>query len=136
MKFVLNRDLVVWADDGTYSVSFKKGKPVNVPSKMKTKVLSVGAEPADEDTKVAVNEVESDEESKAPVDPEERKEAINGVLETLLQENDSRNFTANNRPKIAVVRSRVGFEVDSKEINALWDMLIAPPPATEGGEAA
>lgn len=132
MLFVLNRDLVVWADDGTHCIAFKKGEPVKVPSKMKTKVLSLGAEAADDDTKTAVDKVEESEQTGAPVDPEERKEALVSVLEAVLAENNNKHFTATGRPKVAVVINKVGFETTSKELEPLWDEIMAAQGGEEG----
>jgi len=124
MEFVLNRDLVVWAEDGTHTVKFEKGKPAFVPSKMKSAVMQIGAVPADDKTKEEVNKIEEDKNTGAPEDPEDRRNAIKAVLQDILERNDTKDFNANQRPKIATVRNAVGFNLDNAEVTPLWDELL------------
>ena len=131
MQFVMNRDVIVWAKDGTHSIGFKKGEPMHVPSKMKGQVMEMGGQPADEKTQEELDKVEVSKDTAAPTDPIEREDAIRDVLQTILDRNESRDFTASNRPKIDVIRAAAGFQVDVSESDKLWDDMLAGTPTTE-----
>lgn len=112
-RFVLHRDLVIGGTTG-HAIEFKKGVPVHVPREMWAEVQSRGAIP----------EEDLPEEQRAkttePNDPEEREKMIFGVFEKMVLANAREDFAATGVPHGKALEKQLGFKVDNKERDALW----------------
>lgn len=119
-NFVLNRDLLIHGGAGN-SVQFKKGVPTFVPRDMWPVVMQKGAVPEDGKPITPV-----DEEPQAKrISAEDRMERIKAAVIELIAENDANKFGANNRPRVAAVKDVVGFSVDRKDIDTVWELIRA-----------
>lgn len=116
MKFTMQRDRVVASTTG-HAVAFKKGVPTYVPPEMHSEVLEMGAEP----------ETEIPETQKpagaAPVDPGERRALIAKAMEDIVLANNRDDFTAAGSPHNKAVSLKVGFQVDARERDKVWESL-------------
>lgn len=116
-EFVLNRSHVLRSLTG-HSVSFEKGIPVFVPPLLVKEAVGIGAE------RVDAKQGEGFEEAAAPKqDPQgdERVEIIFKCFKTLMEKNAREDFTASGAPHIKAIRAEVGFTVDNKERDKMWE---------------
>jgi hypothetical protein len=122
MKFILNRNKTVVSTLG-HAIEFKKGEPTHVPPEMWPAVQAIGAIPEDElpEEKVA--------DTKEPADPIERKKAIFKAFEQMVLVNDRESFTGTGAPHAKALEAQLGFKIDSKERDALWQAF-----QTQGAE--
>lgn len=114
-KMVMPRNYVLVSTYG-HTVQFIKGEPVHVPSLLFTEALAVGAEFADG----AGFAPEEPEAAAAPIDPQERAQRIEAVIEAIVEANDVDEFTAAGSPKAEAVSRRVGFKVSQREVAKFW----------------
>jgi hypothetical protein len=114
MKFVMNRSKVVSGHG--HAIEFVKGEPTHVPPELYREVMAAGG--------VSEEEVDLDKPAPvpagAPTDPTEREEAVFAAFETLVETNDSKNFTAGGVPHPKALKSLLGWELSAKERDTLW----------------
>ena len=105
-----------------YSVEFKANEPVIVPHRAVDEAIAIGAVMANpEQQKVLVTE------PKQIVEPPmgfEREQILFTSLSKLAEVNSTEAFTPGGKPKLEVVKDAVGFDVDRKEVNAVWDKVM------------
>lgn len=118
MNFTLGRDKTVATLQG-HTIVFKKGEPTHVPPECYKEVIAVGAIPEEEVPEPARNENE-------PKDPEARKAKIFQAFKTIKEGNIRDNFGGTGTPKVEAVSTIVGFRIDSRERDALWQEFIKP----------
>lgn len=140
MQFVSNRDIIVRSKKCGQSILFVKGIPTNCPKPMWDEVMEKGILPVDEvgaPVDPANNEVSVDVSTikLAPEDGEERDEKILAVVKAIVKGNDAKNFTGGGRPTAKAVSNALGWQVDQKDVNAVWlanrQKLLAPDVSKE-----
>ncbi len=115
-NLVLNRDYVLTSLFG-HSINFKKGVPTYVPNVVYHEAISIGAQHEDGSAPEVLKQESS---NKAPTDPLERSRLIMMAIEDLVARNDRRDFTAAGSPSVKAVEREVGFDVDSREVQGMW----------------
>ena len=117
MQFVTNRDRVVATTKG-HTISFKKGVPTHVPYGVYDEVQAAGAVPVDE---------LPDDSAKAVQEPQggERDELIAMAIEEIVLRNNPKDFTAAGVPHVKTLESKLGFQIDAHERDAVWTKFNA-----------
>lgn len=111
--FTLNRDKTVSSTKG-HTIEFKKGVATHVPREMWAEVQAIGALPSEEIV---------EEEKPAggrPGDPATAKEDIFKAFEQLVVHGERESFSANGAPHRKAIEKILGWDVDTKERDALW----------------
>jgi hypothetical protein len=98
MLMYMPRDYLLRSING-YAIEFEANKPVIVPHRAVDEAIAIGA--------VMAN-------------PEQQKTLVTGMAEA----NDTESFTPGGKPKLEAVKDIVGFDVDRKEVNAVWDKVM------------
>ena len=127
MKMVLNRDLVLRTRKG-YGFTFKKGEPIFVPERCHDDVLAIGGEFVEEkDKQAAVAKLAEKDEKKKTAVPEgkAREKVLRDAIELMLARDEREDFGGNGAPVLARLSSIVGFNVNAKERNDLWNKIRA-----------
>lgn len=115
MNFVLHRNRTIASLSGR-SVEFQKGVPTYVPPQMHADVIAAGAVPE--------SELEDPEVKPASAPSgEERVELIKLAMAEIVTDNIREQFTAGGAPHAKALTARLGFEVNSKERDAIWAAL-------------
>lgn len=130
MKFILNRNKTVVSVLG-HAIEFKKGEATYVPKELWTEVQAIGAMPEDE----LPEEVRA--ATKEPLDPAERKVAIFGAFEQLVLGAKRESFAGTGVPHAKALAAQMGFTIDNKERDTLWQefkLLEAPAEVTKAGK--
>lgn len=115
-KLVLNRDYVLSTTKG-HSIAFRKGEPVHVPASCYQDAIAIGAQPEDGSDPNVLGEETS---NKAPIDPAERSPLVLAAIEQLVAKNERKDFTAAGSPSVKAVERELGFDVDAREVSAVW----------------
>ena len=115
-KLTLNRDYVLTTIKG-HAIAFKKGEPTHVPASCYQDAIAIGAQPADGSDP---NVLEDKKDSKAPADPAERSLLILAAIEKIVAGNERKDFTAAGSPTVKAVERELGFDVDAREVAAVW----------------
>lgn len=116
-KLVLNRDHVLTTTKG-HSIAFKKGEPTHVPASCYQDAIAIGAQPADGSDPNVIEDRKAD--NKAPSDPAERNPLILAAIEKIVAGNERKDFTAAGSPTVRAVERELGFDVDAREVAAMW----------------
>lgn len=118
MYVMHGRDFVLRTRFG-HSIHFKLDDndepiPTHVPYACIEEAQKVGAVPVKGQPKVPEKPAERAEPA-----GQERNEKITEAIETILERNDAKDFTAGGVPKAEAVKKIVGFNPDRTEINRL-----------------
>jgi hypothetical protein len=114
--FKLNRDHTVRSLFG-HVIAFKKGEDTFVPPLCVAEVVAIGAEQQDGTPDLLPPEVTPDK----VLMPDEREALIMAAFEELVAKNERDAFTGSGMPTDKALEKTVGFKVDMKERNALWN---------------
>lgn len=118
MKFVLNRNYKLRSTSG-HMLDITKGVPFDAAALLANELIAIGAECLDGKVDVLGEE----KAEKIPLSPAERETAILTAM-TMMQEDNARNdFTAQGLPNVKRIEAIVGFDIDTKERDALWTKL-------------
>jgi hypothetical protein len=117
MLMKLNRDYVLTTMFG-YAIRFVKDLPVDVPPLAIKAAVAIGAVEADSGN--PPNVIEEPKHDGAPADPVERETQIYNAIKKVVAINDPDDFTAGNAPKAQALSRVLGYPVDRREINPLW----------------
>jgi hypothetical protein len=82
---------------------------------------SIGATPEDDLPEAAVTE------TKEPADPAARKAAVIAAFEQLVLGAKRESFTGTGVPHAKALASQLGFIIDNKERDALWQEFKTTP---------
>jgi hypothetical protein len=102
-----------------YSVCFVKNEPVFVPKALVQYAIGIGAQFV-EDADKAAAVIPENTAPVAPPEGDERKTALFGAFAKLVARNGREDFTAAGLPNVKALETLLGFDIDSKERNALW----------------
>lgn len=112
----LNRNHTMVTTKG-HVIAFVKDEPTFVPPTVFQDAIAIGAIPHDgSDPDVLKAELQE----AAPMTLEEREAAIMGTFEGLIERNERETFTAAGHPHFKAVSDLVGFKVQGKEVNVVW----------------
>ena len=106
------------------SVEFKKGEPTYAPDQMHADLIAVGIVPAEE-----IPEPEDDGGVKEPTVSAEREEAVFAVFERLILRNKRGDFAGTGSPHVAAMSKELGWTLDGKERDVLWQKFQADKAA-------
>lgn len=112
----LHRDYVLPTLKG-HSIGFKKDVPTYVPASVYPEALAIGAIPAEGD---ALDLIAPPPVSNAPSDTTERSLQILTAIEKIVTINERKDFTAAGVPTVKAVEREVKFDVDAREVAAVW----------------
>jgi len=130
-KMKMARDFTLITRRG-YIVEFKKDEPVSVPGLAVEEAIEKGAGFCEEDEGFFPQE-ELTPEQKEVYGPE-RDRMLKEVCLKIRERNNPDEFTATGVPRQQVVIEEIGFQVDRKEINKIWNDILVE--VTGDGEAA
>ncbi len=116
-EYVLNRTHTHRSTHG-HIINFVKGQPVYVPPVCVQEVLMFGAEPTDGDRPDLLEDLPHLEKAPEGV---EREVALLTAFELLENRNQRGDFTGQGRPAPKVLREICGFDVDTRERDAVWE---------------
>ena len=114
MEYIAPRNMTVTSLSGR-SVQFVKGEPKYAPHQMHGELIAQGVVPAEEMPAAPV-----DDGPRAPDTEAERQAAIFEAFKAIALKDNRKEFTASGMPHVAVIEKIVGWDVDSKERDALW----------------
>ena len=113
----MNRKTTLRTTKG-YIVEFEANKPTPVPNLVIEQAIEIGAAfCAEDENYVPNNKVNTKEQ---PLFGFERKQSIYDACLRILDRNDVDDFTSAGLPKMKVIESEVGFQVDRNEVNNVW----------------
>ena len=113
---VLNRNYVLTTTKG-HAIAFEKGKPTQVPPSCYQDAIAIGAQPEDGSDP---NVLEDPQTNTPPTDPAERSPLILAAIEKIVAANQRKDFTAAGMPHTKAVERETGFDVDAREVAAIW----------------
>ena len=106
------------------SVEFKKGEPTYAPDQMHAELIAVGIVPAEE-----IPEPEDDGSIKEPMVPAEREAEVHAAFEKLILRAKRGDFSGTGAPHAAVLAKELGWSIDGKERDVLWQKFQADKAA-------
>lgn len=115
MEFTMMRDKVVVGLVG-HAVEFKKGVPTYVVPQMWDTVIAAGAVPNEELPQPEAPKVDV-------LQGIEREQAIVEAMKKMVLRAQREDFNAKGYPQPAVISQLVGFPVDAKERDRVWQVL-------------
>lgn len=118
MNFITTRDKTHASTQG-HTIEFKKGIPTFVPKELWAEVQAIGAVPEDElpeTVKAATAE---------PDDPIARKDLIFAGFKALVEGAQRESFSAVGTPHVKAIAAQIGFVLDAKERDTLWQEFKA-----------
>jgi hypothetical protein len=121
MLMYMPRDYLLRSING-YAIEFEANKPVIVPHRAVDEAIAIGAVMANpEQQKTLVTDPKVLKE--APMGFE-REQMMFTAMTGMAEANDTESFTPGGKPKLEAVKDIVGFDVDRKEVNAVWDKVM------------
>jgi hypothetical protein len=118
VKFITNRDKVLSSVLG-HTIEFKKDVPTFVPKELWAEVQAIGAIP-EEDLPETVKA-----ETAEPDDPTSRKKLIFDGFKALVEGAQRESFSAVGTPHVKAIAAQIGFVLEAKERDALWQEFKA-----------
>ncbi len=119
MNYIAPRNMTVASKSGR-SVEFKKGVPIYAPDQMHAELIAVGIVPAEE-----IPEPEPDGSPKEPTVAAERELDVFIAFEKLILRNKRGDFAGTGAPHAAALSKELGWSIDGKERDALWQKFQA-----------
>ena len=113
MKFILHKNHFLTSTMG-HAIKFVKGEAVHVPPEMWDAAQAIGAVP-EEDLPEAKKE-----DTLEPQDQHKRKEAIFAAMEQLVLGGKRDSFSGTGAPHTKALAQKMGFTIDAKERDVLW----------------
>lgn len=115
-EFVLHRNYTHRSTLG-HIITFVKGEPVWVPPALYKEVTALGAQKVDGEQ---VDVLGEEKKEVVPLTPDERREQLLTAFALIKERNNRTDFTGQGLPSIPALRRIVDFEIDKKEVEALW----------------
>jgi hypothetical protein len=98
-------------------IQFEADKPTLVPSNLVSEAMKHGCVPRDRDT---IPFYEDLEKSKTEFTGDLRRSVIWLAIDSLVRENNTKNFDGGGLPKANVISDRVGFDVTKPDVLAIY----------------
>lgn len=121
--FKYYRDRVFSTTSG-HIIAFKKDEETWVPPDAVSYVMSAGAVPVDESFVPPEDENTTTADNGEQLSPDERRAKITEAYDFMISRNDRDDFTAGGKPHPRAVSKIVGFTVESKENNLVWQSFV------------
>ncbi len=119
MEYISQRDITVASKSGR-SVFFPKGVATYAPDQMHAELVQNGILPT-----VEIPEPADDGSVKEPTISAERQAAVEAAFEKLILRNKRGDFAGTGAPHVAVMSKELGWTLDGKERDALWQAFQA-----------
>ena len=119
MEYISQRDITVVSRSGR-SVAFKKGVPTYAPDQMHAELIQNGILPTD-----PIPEPEPDGSPKEPTVAGDRKDAVYAAFKALILRAKRGDFAGTGAPHTAVLSKELGWSIDGKERDVLWQSFQA-----------
>lgn len=119
MNYIAPRKMTVASLCGR-SVEFEKGVPTYAPDQMHADLIKVGVVPAEE-----IPEPEPDGKPKEPTVAAEREFEVFLAFEKLILRGKRGDFAGTGAPHAAVLSKELGWDIDGKERDVLWQKFQA-----------
>lgn len=123
MDYIAPRDMTVASKSGR-SVAFAKGVPTYAPPQMHAELIAFGIVPAEE-----IPEPKDDGGVKEPTAPAERQVAVFEAFEKVILRGKRGDFAGTGAPHTAVLSKELGWSIDGKERDVLWQTFQADKAA-------
>ena len=120
-KMYMPRDFFLQTTNGV-TCKFERNKPVIVHPLAIEDAIANGAVFVDGE---AFNPDEGKEKEPEELFGFEREEAIFKACQRLAHKSDPDDFTANGIPTLKAAKREVGFDVDRREVDAVWRKVLA-----------
>jgi hypothetical protein len=120
-EFTLNRNYTLRSTKG-HIINFKKDVPVSVPGKLVADAVAIGAVAVDPQTPLPAGE--TDYVAPVVLTGADREAKIRAAFDAVLARNQRNDFTASGHPHVRAVSQLLGFDVDAKERDKLWQEFI------------
>lgn len=123
MNYIAPKNMTVSSRSGR-SVEFKKGEPTYAPDQMHAELIAVGIVPAEE-----IPEPEDTGGVKEPTVATERQAAVFAAFEAVILRGKRGDFAGTGAPHTAVLSKELGWSIDGKERDVLWQKFQADKAA-------
>jgi len=114
MEYIAPRNMTVASKSGR-SVQFVKGTPTYAPPQMHAELIALGIVPAEE-----IPEPEATGDTKEPTLPAERQAEVFAAFEKIILRGKRGDFSGTGAPHAAVLSRELGWTIDGKERDVLW----------------
>jgi len=119
-EYVLNRNYTHRSTLG-HIVNFAKGQPVYVPPALEREVTALGAEPV---TGARVEMIDAEKAVDVVPVGTERATLLMAAYARMEARNMRGDFTGQGRPNVKVLKELVGFEVEVRERDDIWEEFM------------
>ena len=117
MLMTLARDHILATTKG-HRIEFKKGAPIHVPPNCVSDAAAIGAMPSEGGDPDILPEAVAG--VVIPQDPIERQVALFKAFDAISAKAQRDDFTAAGVPQLLAVNRELGWDVDGKERNVVW----------------
>lgn len=114
MEYISQRNVTIASKSGR-SVYFPKGEPTYAPDQMHAELIQNGILPVED-----IPEPEDDGGVKEPTVPTERQAAVYAAFEKIILRAKRGDFAGTGAPHAAVLSKELGWTIDGKERDVLW----------------
>lgn len=98
-------------------IHFQAKKPKFVPDEIAAEAMAAGCVPTKDADAPFIDDLSR---SKVEFQGDIRRSVLLLAVDVLAKENDSKNFSGAGIPKIKVLSDRLGFDVTTSEVTAVW----------------
>jgi len=123
MEYVSTRDITIISKSGR-SVAFKKGVSTYAPDQMHAELIQHGILPTED-----IPEPEDDGKPKEPKVLAEREAAVFAAFEAMIVRAKRGDFAGTGAPHAAALSKELGWDIDGKERDVLWQKFQADKAA-------
>lgn len=118
-EFILNRNYALRSIKG-HIINFIKGEPVYVPPVLVAEAVALGAESVDG----PIDPLEPEAPVKSELTLAEREQAMREAIEQMVAANNREDFTAQGTPNLKALSGYVGFTVNKRELEGVWQKYL------------
>lgn len=123
MKYSLNRNHTLNTTTG-HTIAFKKNELTHVPPEAVAAVLAIGGVPE-------TDAPETIHMSREPTNPAVRKAMLVAAMGQIVESGGREDFSGTGAPHQRAIAAIVGFSIDERERNALWDEFMQGKAAAD-----
>lgn len=123
MKYSLNRNFTLNTTTG-HTIEFKKNELAHVPPEAVGAAVAIGAVPE-------TDAPETIHLSKEPTNPAVRKAMLMAAMGQVVDSGGRDDFSGTGAPHQRAIAAIVGFSIDERERNALWDEFMQGKAAAD-----
>lgn len=128
-RVVSNRPFTLRSTKG-FTVRFSKaGEKKDIPNAILNEAMQAGILPVEDNAEVtpedqgSKTDPKTPELSEGPKSATEREEKVREAVLTLVERNDSDDFTGTGMPQVGALSREAEFKVDSSERDAVWEVV-------------